>query len=69
VNAVNPISATSASEIQRFSSSSHTAWRYRIGVHAAWSIPAIAVITAGVWRTVTENRAPARRAVATTAAA
>jgi hypothetical protein len=66
VNAVKPISATSASEIQRCSSSSHTAFGYRIGVHAASGIAAIAADTAGVIRAVTEKWAPARWAAATT---
>lgn len=58
VNAVNPISATSASEMSRCSSSSQMAFGYRIGVHASWLMAAMAFLTAGVMRAVTENRAP-----------
>jgi hypothetical protein len=66
VNAVKATSATSASEIQRASSSSQIAFGYRIGVHAASPIEAMAALTVGVVRAVTENRAPARRAAAAT---
>src|SRR6059058_5229472 len=63
VNATNSISATSASETHCSSCSSHTAWGYLIGVHALGSIEVIAALTAGFIRAVTENHAPARRAV------
>jgi hypothetical protein len=56
VNAVNGTSATSASEIHRCSSSSQTAFGLRIGVHAASSIEAMAALTAGSIRAVTEKR-------------
>lgn len=67
VNAVNATWATSASDTHRPACSSHTACEYWIGVQVPSSMAAIAASTVGVWRRVTENRAPARRAAATTA--
>ncbi len=66
VNAVNGVSATSASEISRCSSSSQIAFGYWIGVHAESVMVEIARTTAGVIRVVTETFAPPRAAAATT---
>ncbi len=66
VNAVKGTSATSASEMNRCSSSSQIAFGYRIGVHADSGMPEIAVVTAVFILMVIENLAPARRAAAMT---
>ena len=65
MKAVKATSATSSSETQRCSASSHTA--FGIGVHAFSSMVAMALVTAGVIRAVREKCAPAWRAAATTA--
>jgi hypothetical protein len=57
-NAVNGSSATSAREIQRPVASSKTASVYSMVVHAAWSMVAIAFLTALSMRTVTDPAAP-----------
>ncbi len=67
VNATKGTSATSASETHRCSASSQTAWGYLIGVQASSPMPAMAALAWGFIRTVTENQAPWRRAVATKA--
>ncbi len=61
-NAVYWVSATSASDTQQRSWSSHTARGQRIGVHASSLIDATAALTAGSVREVTEKYAPARPA-------
>jgi hypothetical protein len=58
VQAVKGISATSASEIQRPSSWSQSAFGYLIATQSASPIEAIAVRTAGSLRAVTEKCAP-----------
>ena len=67
-NAVYPVSATSASEIQAPSWSSQMARGYRIGVQAPSGMAAIAARMLAFAGTVTENRAPPRRIAPITAA-
>ncbi len=57
-NAVNGTSATSAREIHCCVSSSKMASVYSMVVHAASSMVAIAFLTAGSIRTVTDTAAP-----------
>jgi len=66
VNAVIVVSATWASEIHRCSCSSHSALGYLIVVHVSSRIAAIALVTAGFIRTVTENQALLAMAAAMT---
>jgi hypothetical protein len=70
-NAVYGISATSASDTQAPSWSSHIARGYRTGVQASPGMAAMAAMAARMLAftgTVTENRAPARRIAPVTAA-
>jgi hypothetical protein len=64
-NAVNGISATSAREIQRLVVWSKTASVYSIGAHPSTGMAAMAALTLGSRRTVTETCAPARTAART----
>ena len=64
MNAVNVVSATSASEIHRWSSGSQIAFGYLIVVHASSGIARIACRTGEFIRTVTENHAFAPDAAA-----
>ncbi len=61
------ISATSASLIQRWESSSQMALVYLIGVQASSPMPSIALRTGGSCRAVIEKHAWARAAAASTA--
>ncbi len=61
---MNGISATSARETQVLVCSSKTASVYSIGVQASSPIVAIAALTLGSRRTVTETSAPALSAAA-----
>lgn len=67
--AVYSTSAISASDVQRFSSLSHTALGYLIGLQASSSIAAMAALTEAFIRTATENRASRARQAAITSAA
>jgi hypothetical protein len=60
-NAVYPVSATSASEIQQSSWSSQTACGYLMAVQLSSGIAAIAARMLPFTGTVTENRAPCAR--------
>ena len=64
-NAVKPISATSAREIQRPVASSKIASVYSIVVHASSAIAAIAALIWVFIRTVTDTAAPPARAACT----
>jgi hypothetical protein len=66
VNAVKEVSASWASEIRRCSCSSQTARVYLIVAHACSGMAAIAFLTAGSIRAVTENDALAFTAAAMT---
>ena len=67
-NAVKGISATSAREIQPPVASSNTASGYSMGSTPSSAIAAIAALTWGFIRTVTDTSAPARIAAPTAAA-
>jgi hypothetical protein len=66
VNAVKGASAISASEIQRFSSASHTEVVYWMGVQASSAIAAMAWRIFFLTATARENRAPYARQAGTT---
>jgi hypothetical protein len=66
LNAVTPISATSASLIQRWESSSKTALVYLIGVQPSAGMLSMALQTGGSSRAVTEKHALRRSTAAST---
>ena len=63
---MKPVSATCASETHRSCSASQIAFGYLIVVHDVSGMAAIALVTAGFIRTVTENHALAATVAATT---
>jgi hypothetical protein len=65
LNAVNGISATSARDTHVLVVSSKTASVYSIGVHPSSGILALALVTSGSNRKVTDDCAPAHIAAAT----
>ena len=68
VNAVKGTSATSARDTQVPVASSKTASVYSMGVHASSPMAAIAALTLGSRRTVTDTSAPPRTAAPTVGA-